>query len=78
VFFFTILGTWNWNKALFTILIGLCIIGIILAVVYMIIGKRFKKNKRAPPAATTTTTTQAAATRGISPKQEYSPVPTSV
>ncbi len=75
-----ILGAWTWNKALVVAFIGLCIIGIILALIFIIIGKKFKKNKRTTAATTTPTTTTAGAggSKGISPKSEYSPVPTSV
>jgi hypothetical protein len=75
-----ILGDWTWNKALVVGFIGLCIIGIIVALLFMIIGKKFKKNKRAQaaPTSSTTTTTGAGVTKGISPKSEYSPVPTNV
>jgi len=71
-------GIWTWNKALMVGLIGLCIIGIILALIFIIVGKKFKKNKRTPAAVTTSTTAGAGVVKGISPKSEYSPVPTSV
>jgi len=70
-------GSWSWNKALFAGLIALCIIGIILAIVFMIIGKRFKKNKRSTSAGATGTSKSVAAKPGT-PDPKYSAVPTNV
>jgi len=68
---------WGWStkKLIFAGLIALCILGIILAIVFLVIGKKFKKNKRSPPAAGATTTTKTVVTKNISPDPKYQPVP---
>jgi len=74
VFFLIILGSWTWHKTLLVVLIALCIIGIILALVFLIIGKKkTKKNNQSQQSAT-----KLPGKKGISPNPEYSPVPTSV
>jgi mannose/fructose/N-acetylgalactosamine-specific phosphotransferase system component IIC len=74
-----ILGSWTWHKTLLVVLIALCIIGIILALVFLIIGKKKnKKNNRPQQPAAGPKTTKSAVQKGISPNPEYSPVPTSV
>ncbi len=51
-----IIGSWSGNNALFVVLIALCIIGTILAVLFKVLGKKFKKNKRLTAAGSTTAT----------------------
>jgi len=66
---------WGWStkKLIFAALIALCLLGIILAIVFIVLGK-YKKNKRSTPAGTTTTT-KTVVTKGVSPDQKYQPVP---
>jgi len=64
-------GDWSTKKLIVTGLIALCIIGIILVIVFLVLGKKFKKNKRSTPAGAATTTTKAAGSQD--PK--YQPVP---
>ncbi len=73
MFIYVFLG-WSTKKLIFAGLIALCILGIILAIVFFVIGKKFKKNKRSP-AAGTTTTTKAVVTKGVSQDPKYQPVP---
>jgi hypothetical protein len=68
-----ILG-WSTKKLLFAGLIALCILAIILTIVFLVLGKKFKKNPRSPPAGTTTTA-KAAVTKNISGDPKYQPVP---
>lgn len=67
-----ILG-WSTKKILFAALIALCILGIILAIVFFVLGKRFKQNPK--PSTGSSTTTKAVVTKGVSPEQKYQPVP---
>jgi len=68
-----IIGSWTWNKILFVGLIALCIIGIILAVIFLVLGRKSKKNKR-PTTAGSTTATKSVVTKDISPGTRYEPV----
>ncbi len=70
-------GPWTWNKALIVGLIGLCIIGIIVALLFFILGKKFNKSVT-NPSVSGSEKTKSVVSKGISPKSEYSPVPTSV
>ncbi|CAF0973697.1 unnamed protein product [Adineta steineri] len=65
---------WSWQKAILIGLVALCILGIILAVLFLVFGKKLKNKKRTPPAGSTTTT-KAVVTKGISPDPKYQPVP---
>lgn len=65
-----ILG-WSTKKILFAALIALCILGIILAIVFFVLGKK----KPRSPATGTSTTTKNVVTKGVSPDQKYQPVP---
>ncbi|CAF1359403.1 unnamed protein product [Adineta ricciae] len=66
-------GVWTWNKILFVGLIALCIIGIILALLFLIIGKKFNKNKRTQ-ASGSTTTTKSVVTSNVAAGGRYEPV----
>ncbi|CAF3832602.1 unnamed protein product [Rotaria sordida] len=66
-------GSWYWNKVSHVTLIALCIIGIILALLALIFGKKFKKTKRSTIADTITTTKEPVVT-DISPNTKYEPV----
>ena len=68
-----ILG-WSTKQLIIGGLIALCILGIILAILFLVLGKKFKKNRNSPGAGTTTTT-KAVVTKGVSPDQKYQPVP---
>jgi mannose/fructose/N-acetylgalactosamine-specific phosphotransferase system component IIC len=68
-----IIGSWSWNKILFVGLIALCIIGIILAVVFLVLGKKFKKNQRSKPPGSTAAT-KSVVTKDVSPGTRYEPV----
>lgn len=61
------------QSLLIVVLIALCIIGIILAVLLMVLGKKFKKNKRSTVAGSTTATKSVVRT-DISPRTRYEPV----
>ncbi|CAF1279408.1 unnamed protein product [Rotaria sordida] len=67
-------GSWPWSKIFFVGLMVLCIIGIILAVLFIIFSKKFNKNIR-----TTTTSTivgaKEAGFKDISSNPTYKPVP---
>jgi hypothetical protein len=67
---------WGWStkKLIFAGLVALCILGIILAIVFLILGKKFKNNKKSTSTGTTTTT-KSVVTKGVSPDQKYQPVP---
>ncbi len=73
LYLFMILG-WSTKNIILAGLVALCILGIILAIVFLVLGKKFKKNKKSP-AAGPTTTTKAVVTKGVSPDQKYQPVP---
>ncbi|UJR24586.1 hypothetical protein I4U23_005961 [Adineta vaga] len=66
-------GPWTWNKILFVGLIALCIIGIILAILFIVIGKKFQKNKRTTTTGSTTTTKNVVTTN-IAAGGKYEPV----
>ncbi|CAF1662094.1 unnamed protein product [Adineta ricciae] len=66
-------GVWTWNKILFVGLIALCIIGIILALLFLIIGKKFKKNK-GTQGSRSTTTTKSVVTSNVAAGGRYEPV----
>jgi uncharacterized protein YneF (UPF0154 family) len=66
-------GTWSWLKILFIVLIALCIIGIILSIVFMILGKKFKKKKQANPPSSSATT-RALKSAGPAPDTKYGPL----
>jgi mannose/fructose/N-acetylgalactosamine-specific phosphotransferase system component IIC len=68
-----IIGSWSGNNILSVVLIALCIIGIILAVLLMVLGKKFKKIKRSTTAGSTTATKSVVPT-AISPRTRYEPV----
>ncbi|CAF2755860.1 unnamed protein product [Rotaria sp. Silwood2] len=67
-------GSWSGNKLLFIVLMALCIIGIILALLFIILGKKFKKNTRSITTRSTTTTKEVEL-RDMSPNPTYQPVP---
>ncbi|CAF0805577.1 unnamed protein product [Adineta steineri] len=48
-----VFGHWPWSKILIIGLIALCIIGIILALIFCILGKKFRKNQRSATTAKT-------------------------
>jgi len=69
---------WGWStkRILFAVLIALCILGIILAILFLVLKKL--KNKKKPVqtgAAGTTATTQAAVNKNVSPNPKYHQVP---
>jgi hypothetical protein len=43
-------------------------------VVFLFLGKKFKKNRKSPGAGSTATT-KTVVTKGVSPDQKYQPVP---
>jgi hypothetical protein len=67
------IGSWSGNSILFIVLIALCSIGIILAVLLMVLGKKFKKNKWST-AAGSTTATKSVVAKDVSPGTRYEPV----
>jgi len=66
---------WSTTKLLLVGLIALCILGIILAAIFFLVSKKFKKNPRTTGTSGSTTTTKAAVTKGVSPDPKYQPVP---
>lgn len=72
------LGSWSWSKSLLVGLIALCVIGIILTLVCIVIGKKGKRNNSGQGSGTATTTTKAVVTKGVNPDTKYAPVPTDV
>jgi hypothetical protein len=66
---------WSTQKFLLVGLIALCILAIIIALLCVILGKKFKKNKKSAPAGGSTTTTRQVVTKGISADPKYQPVP---
>ncbi|CAF0856121.1 unnamed protein product [Adineta steineri] len=69
-------GHWPWSKILIIGLIALCIIGIILALVFCLLGKKFRKNQRTPPPAKpgSSGTAKHAVTQGIGQGTKYESV----
>jgi hypothetical protein len=65
---------WGWStgKIIFWFLVALCILGIILAIVFLL-AKKFNKKKSTP--AGSSTTTKAVVTKGVSPDSKYHQVP---
>jgi hypothetical protein len=66
-----ILGS-STRKFIFWALVALCILGIILAIAFLL-GK--KLNKKKSTAAGSGTTTKAVVTKGVSPDSKYHQVP---
>jgi mannose/fructose/N-acetylgalactosamine-specific phosphotransferase system component IIC len=77
IFLFIISGSWPTLKIVTVGLIALCIIGIILALVFLVISKKFKKNKRSATTGSTGTS-QAVVTRGPATVPKYQQVPSAV
>ena len=75
--FFLILGTRSWTNGLIIGLIALCIIGIILAIIFIIIGKK-SKNKRSTTTNPPGETPKGVGGKSVTRDPKYSPVPTSV
>jgi hypothetical protein len=73
IYLFIILG-WSTKKLIFAGLLALCIIGIILAIVFLVVGKKFKKNKRSTPAGAPPGP-KSVVTKTGSPDPKYQPVP---
>ncbi|CAF3524787.1 unnamed protein product [Rotaria sp. Silwood1] len=66
-------GSGSWNNTLCIILTILCIIGIVISLIFIFFGKKFKKNKRSRSG--TITTSKDVEIKGTSPYSEYQPVP---
>jgi hypothetical protein len=66
---------WSTRNLIIFGLIALCILGLLLVCLFLILGKKFKKNKRTTTTGTTTTT-KAVVTKGVSPDQRYQQLPT--